>query len=171
MSSFLYRLSVLIKSILAVIFFLIFFCVTYLFRKSPAQYSRIRSEQVYLLKQLKQKFTDWKMRSKEEVKNPIIAPNCLLKTELREISKDPVESKKARKEQKRESKKEKKRRDSKRSSKPVKSKLHTLVISDPKGNTVEEVHFMDEDYQEVLEYMRSKKKKESFSEGVRKVPT
>lgn len=164
-------MSILIKSILAVIFFLIFFCVTYLFRKSPAQYSRIRNEQVTLLRQLKQRFIEWRKRPKEEVIDTVVTPNCLLKTELLETSpkKETTDSKKAKKEHKRDSRKEKKRRDS-RKSKHTSSKLHTLVISDSQGNTVEEVHFMDEDYQEVLEYMRSKKKKDLGSDGVNKVP-
>lgn len=173
MSTFLHRVQILIKSVLAVVFFTIFFCVTYLFRKTPAQYSRIRNEQVILLRQMKQKVSEWRLFSKEDVKCGPVAPTCLLKSEVRDTSptKEPIDTKKAKKEHKKDPKKDKKRRDSKRKS-VGSSKMHTLIISDPQGKTVEEVHFMDEDYQEVLEYMRSKKKKDaSANGGVSKVPT
>lgn len=192
MSTFLHRVTVLMKSILAVAFFTIFFCVTFLFRKTPAHYSRIRNEQVILLRQLKQKVSEWRTYTRDEVKSnqAVVSPyNCLLKTDVQQKQKpsskqDAVDSKKSKpkdlkepkdqqkdqKTLKRETKKEKKRKEPKKEKPIVSTKIHTLIISDEDGKTLEEVHFMDEDYQEVLEYMRSKKKKD-VNGGVSKLPT
>lgn len=185
MSTFFQRVKLWIKSFLAVIFFTIFFCVTYLFRKTPPQYNRIRNEQVILLRQMKQKVSEWRMFTSEGAKSKESVPlNCLLKTDGRRSTdvqqkhppKEKVDArrtKKEQKEQKRDSKKEKKRRDANTKDKPLatSTKIHTLIISDAQGKTVEEVHFMDEDYQEVLDYMRSKKKKQELNGGVSKLPT
>lgn len=179
MSTFLHRVKVLIKSVLALTFFAIFFCVTFLFRKAPAQYSRIRNEQVTLLRQLKQKVSEWRMFTREVVdSNQPVPLNCLLKTtedaqrksSYKLETTDSKKSKKEQKPQKRDSKKDKKKRESKKDKSLASTKVHTLIISDAQGKTVEEVHFMDEDYQEVLEYMRSKKKTD-LNSGVSKLPT
>lgn len=177
MSTFLHRVTVLIKSILAVAFFTIFFCVTFLFRKTPAHYNRIRNEQVILLRQLKQKVSEWRTYTKEEAKSDEPIPySCLLKTDVQQ-KRPSVDTKKTKKDSKDEKehksqklKKDKKRKESKKDKLSASSKIHTLIISDENGKTLEEVHFMDEDYQEVLEYMRSKKKKD-LNSGVSKLPT